>query len=157
MVIEKKYTALLALKNNAGGYELRNKYFKGSSSPKWVTYINNKSDKLTVFEGFFDFLSYQSMHQNQQQMFSGFLILNSLSYFERSLLLMEKYDSIHLYLDNDNAGKKCIKLAQKRSSKFLDESKLYKRYKDLNDWKINFGKILKNRSVKQSLNFSKFK
>ena len=134
---EKIYRAI-GFKNNAGGYELRNEFFKGSSSPKWVTYIDNKSDRLTVFEGFFDFLSYQSMHQNQQQVLSGFLILNSLSFFERSLLLMEKCDSIHLYLDNDNAGRKCSKIAQKRSPKFKNESKLYRGYKDLNDWKMNF-------------------
>ncbi len=153
---EKIYRAI-GFKNNAGGYELRNEYFKGSCSPKWVTYIDNKSDRLTVFEGFFDFLSYQSMLQNQQQMLSSFLILNSLSYFERSLLLMGKYDSIHLYLDNDNAGRKCSKIAQKRSQKFINESKLYRGYKDLNDWKINYGKILKNRDAKQSINISKFK
>ena len=148
---EKVYRAI-GFKNNAGGYELRNEYFKGSATPKWITYVDNKSDRLTVFAGFFDFLSYQSMHQNQQQALSGFLILNSLSYFERSLLLMEKYDSIHLYLDNDNASKKCVRLAQKRSPKFIDESKIYKGYKDLNEWKINIEKIAKKQEPKTFLN-----
>ncbi len=46
----------IGFKNNAGGYELRNEFFKGSSSPKYVTYFdNNAADKIKVFEGFFDF------------------------------------------------------------------------------------------------------
>ena len=61
---EKIYSAI-GFKNNAGGYELRNEYFKGSSSPKCVTYLDNKADKISVFEGFFDFLSHQSIHQKQ--------------------------------------------------------------------------------------------
>ncbi len=45
----------IGFKNNAGGYELRNEYFKGSSSPKYVMYQDNKADNITVFEGFLIF------------------------------------------------------------------------------------------------------
>jgi hypothetical protein len=114
---EKLYSAI-GFKNNAGGYELRNEFFKGSSSPKYITYLDNKADKISVFEGFFDFLSHQSIHQNQEQELTNFLVLNSLSYFERSLLLMEKHTSIHLYLDQDDAGRKCTKFAEKKIPKF---------------------------------------
>ena len=144
---EKIYIAI-GFKNNAGGYELRNEYFKGSSSPKYVTYLDNRANKITVFEGFFDFMSYQTIHQNQQQELTNFLVLNSLSFFERSLLLMEKHQSIHLYLDHDEAGRKYTKLALKRSLNFKDESKLYKGYKDLNDWMMNFGKLEKQKNIK---------
>lgn len=136
---EKDYRAI-GFKNNAGGYELRNEYFKGSSSPKYVSYLNNSANIITVFEGFFDFLSYQTIHHNQQQQLTNYLILNSLSFFERSLLLMEKHQSVHLYFDQDKAGRDCTDLAQKRSMKFQDESKLYRGYKDLNDWIMNLGK-----------------
>ena len=89
---DKIYKAI-GFKNMAGGYELRSEYFKGSCSPKYVTYSNNKDAKsITVFEGFFDFLSYQTIHQNQEQELTNFLVLNSLAFFERSLLLMEKHD-----------------------------------------------------------------
>ncbi|MDQ2719348.1 MAG: CHC2 zinc finger domain-containing protein [Bacteroidota bacterium] len=54
---EKLYCAV-GFKNNAGGYELRNEYFKGSSSPKYVSYFDNNGNDLAVFEGFFEFLSY---------------------------------------------------------------------------------------------------
>ncbi len=147
---EKKMYKAIGFKNNAGGYELRNQYFKGSSSPKYVTYLNHKAKKISVFEGFFDFLSYQSMNKNQEHELTNFLVLNSLSFFERSLLLMEKHAGIHLYLDHDNAGRKCTNIALKRSLQFKDESKLYKGYKDLNEWMMNFGKLEKKRYVRQT-------
>ncbi len=53
---------------------------------------------------------------------------------------MEKHQSVHPYLDQDKAGRQCTDLAQKRSMKFHDDSKLYKGYKDLNDWTMNLGK-----------------
>ena len=101
----------IGFKNSAGGYELRSEFFKGSSSPKYVTYFSNKNaNSITVFEGFFDFLNYQTI---QEQMLTNFLVLNSLAFFERSLLLMEKHDKIHLYLDHDEPGRKCTELSQK--------------------------------------------
>lgn len=60
----KNYYAL-GFKNKAGGYELRNEKFKASSSPKGITLIENRSDKLTVFEDFFNFLSYLAIHQKK--------------------------------------------------------------------------------------------
>jgi len=152
---KKNYTAL-GFKNNAGGYELRNEYFKGSSSPKDITYLDNIGNELTVFEGFFDFMSYQTLNLNQQNTGTtdeqpmNFLILNSLSFFEKSLPLIERHDKVHLYLDDDTAGRKFTTMALGRSSRFQDESKLYEGYKDLNDWMMNFGKLQKKPRVAKS-------
>jgi DNA primase len=127
----------LGFKNNAGGYELRSETFKGSSSPKYVSWFNNRANSISVFEGFFDFLTWQSMNKFSNASRPNFLVLNSLSFFTRSLLLQEKHERIHLYLDNDNAGRKCVQEIQKRSpDKVLDESRQYKDFKDLNDWFI---------------------
>lgn len=136
---DKKFTAI-GFKNNSGGYELRSEYFKGSSSPKYVTYFDNKANNITCFEGFFDFLTYQSIFRNQQLPKTNILVLNSLSFFTRSLLLMEKHERVHLYLDNDAAGRKCVEQALSRSNKICDESSLYKGYKDLNECLVSFGK-----------------
>jgi len=104
-----------------------------------------------VFEGFFDFLSYQFIHQNQEDVLTNFLVLNSLSFFERSVLLMEKHEHIHLYLDNDDAGKKWMEFAQRRSQKYINESKLYHGYKDLNEWHISFGKVQHQKNIRHSM------
>lgn len=58
-----KYYKAIGFENSAGGYELMNEYFKGSSSPKYVTYLDNNANNISVFEGFFDLLSYQSIHR----------------------------------------------------------------------------------------------
>lgn len=127
----------IGFKNNAGGFELRSQHFKGSSSPKYVSWFNNRTNTITVFEGFFDFLTWQTMNKSRAQVQTNFLILNSLSFFTRSLLLQEKHERIHLYLDNDDAGRKCAQEIVKRNpGKVIDESRQYKDFKDLNDWFI---------------------
>jgi hypothetical protein len=142
----KNYYAI-GFKNDAGGYELRNEKFKASSSPKDITLIKNDAEKLTVFEGFFNFLSYQAIHHKQEQPNTNFLILNSASFFQKRLPLMQSHKSVHLYLDCDTTGQKCIQKALEiDKQKFIDERHLYKNYKDLNDWIMQFGQ-----SQKQSL------
>ncbi|MBN8857075.1 MAG: toprim domain-containing protein [Sphingobacteriales bacterium] len=131
---EKTYYAL-GFKNDAGGYELRAPYFKGSSHPKSSTLIKNQADALAVFEGFFDFLSYLTIYQNQPAPLRDFLVLNSTSFFERQLPIMQAYERAHLYLDNDKTGTKCTTLAlEKYPQQFIDERSLYVGYKDLNEW-----------------------
>ena len=140
----KNYYAI-GFKNDAGGYELRNEKFKASSSPKDITLIKNDAEKITVFEGFFNFLSYQAIHQKQEQPHTNFLILNSTSFFEKSLPLMQSHKSVHLYLDCDTTGQKCIhKALEIDEQKFVDERALYKNYKDLNDWIMYIGQSQKN-------------
>ncbi|MGN6339429.1 MAG: hypothetical protein ACTHML_00550 [Ginsengibacter sp.] len=146
---EKIYRAE-GFKNNAGDYELCNEYFKESSAPKYISYIDNKANNISVFEGVFDFLSYQFIPQNQEDVLTNFLVLNSLSFFERSGLLMEKHEHIHLYSDH-NAGKKWLEFAQNRSRKYTDESKLYAGHKDLNAWHISCGNVQHQQNIRHSM------
>ncbi len=141
----RRYYAI-GFKNDAGGYELRNEKFKASSSPKDITLVKNNAEDLTVFEGFFNFLSYLAIHKQQEQPHTDFLILNSTSFFEKSLPLMQSYKCKHLYVDCDTTGQKCIQKAQAIDKKsFIDERGLYKNYKDLNDWMVNLGQSQKQR------------
>jgi len=139
----------IGFKNNSGGYELRSPDFKGSTSPKFVTYLNRESNQIAVFEGFFDFLSYEMLaHKRGLKLAAptpNILVLNSLSFFTRSLLLMEKHQQIHLYLDNDAAGQKCTKELQQRTDRLVDERSLYKGCKDLNEWLVDQGRNLGQR------------
>ena len=94
----------IGFKNNSGGYEIRNPYFKASSSPKDITTFNNGAKEVTVFEGFFDFLSFMAIHKNQPQIPTDFVILNSVSFFEKARPFMEEHECIKLYLDRDKTG-----------------------------------------------------
>lgn len=131
----------LGFKNDAGGYELRNRNFKGSSSPKETTFIDNGSKELTVFEGFFDFLSYLSILQKKQAHVPNYLILNSTSFFEKSLSKMQEHRQVGLFLDNDKTGSKYTELALSLDKeRFTDERSLYQQFGDLNDWLLKVGK-----------------
>lgn len=130
----------IGFKNDSGGFELRNKYFKGSSAPKDVTTWINGSDYLTVFEGFFDFLSYLVlMGQSEEKGDSDFLILNSLSFFERARPVMESYQKTTLLLDNNRAGDRFTLYGLSLNSCYADGRSFYKYYEDLNDFLCQFG------------------
>lgn len=47
----------VGFKNNSGGYEIRNRFFKGCVSPKDITLIGRNSNVCHLYEGFMDFLS----------------------------------------------------------------------------------------------------
>lgn len=137
----------IGFKNNSGGYALRNAYAKQACMPNDITLlVENGAKDLAVFEGFFDFLSYKSIYQNQQEPNRNFLVLNSTSFFEQSLTIMQEYNQVHLFLDNDKTGDKCILKAQELDKiKYMDERALYKDYKDLNDYLMHFGQVQKTR------------
>ncbi|MDT0644533.1 toprim domain-containing protein [Zunongwangia sp. F363] len=100
----KKYFAI-GLQNNSGGWELRNKYFKSSSSPKSYTQLYNCKDRLLITEGMFDLLSLAILEPELVR-YSACIILNSLAFIEPVKRLLPEYDQVYLYLDNDPAGKK---------------------------------------------------
>ena len=129
----KKITAL-GFPNRSGGFELRNATFKGSSSPKDISFIDNRTEQIAVFEGFFNFLSFHAINQNLHAPLTNCLVLNSLAFFEKSRSLMEKYKQVHLVLDNDAAGKRCTAKALQWSDRYIDRSDFYGHHKDLNDW-----------------------
>lgn len=137
---------VIGFENNSGGYELRSEIFKGSSAPKDIRLIPGTPQKterknLLVFEGFFNFLSFKTLEQKQSfpdgsltNKQNDFLILNSLSFFEKTRQLMEGYGSVHLFLDRDKQGMKFKDMALIWSGKYKDESHFYKQYKDLNEY-----------------------
>jgi hypothetical protein len=127
----------IGFKNDLGGFEIRNPYFKSSSSPKGITSYDNNNKEVVVFEGFMDFLSYKAMNYGLQEKKENFLILNSLSFLDKARPFMEKHKLVQLYLDQDVPGQNATKRALDWGNKYHDQSALYKEHKDLNDWMIN--------------------
>ncbi|MBT1705867.1 toprim domain-containing protein [Chryseosolibacter indicus] len=127
--------------NRSGGYELRNSWFKGSSSPKDLTAIQHAGGKsICVTEGFFDFLS---LHQLQDKEIvnlvrrSDFLVLNSIAFVQKSLPIISSYNSRELFLDNDQAAKKAKTSISESGLTINDRSSLYASFKDLNEFLTN--------------------
>lgn len=127
----------LGFKNDLGGYELRSPFFKGSSSPKSITFIDNNVSGLSVFEGCFDFLSYLCFTGHKEHQSESFLVLNSVVFFDRQLPFMQRFREVYLYMDNDHAGDNATASAlYLDSDKFIDKRNLFSGYKDFNEWWI---------------------
>ena len=119
----------IGLQNDSGGWELRNMYYKSSSSPKDITYFLNGGMQLVVTEGMFDFLTVTNFcHDNM-----SFLILNSLSFLKKAMKYIELFKDVQLYLDNDNAGREATEWLVQNHKNCIDKSNLYKDYKDVNE------------------------
>nr|WP_199077092.1 toprim domain-containing protein [Pedobacter sp. ASV19] len=123
----------IGFQNDSGGYEIRNARFKGSSSPKDYTLVKKEGNRLCVLEGFMDFLSWLTLFPQDQNQYD-FLVLNSLAFFEKARPVIEAYQQIHLYLDNDTAGKQISSYALSLSPQYSNCDQLYQGYEDLSDF-----------------------
>ena len=122
----------IGLKNDSGGWELRNRYYKSSSSPKDTSHIRNGGNKLLVTEGMFDMLSLLELNP-KLELESDFLVLNSAAFVKKVFDRIEEYDSLELYLDRDATGRKITQQLMAASKKCIDRSRLYEGFKDMNE------------------------
>ena len=126
----KRYYAI-GFRNDAGGMELRSRFFKGCIPPKDVSLKRNGSDVCSVFEGFMDYLSAMQLGI----IASDWLVLNSVSNVEKTVKVLDCYRKIECYLDNDDAGRRTLeRLRADFGEKVIDRSSLYADHKDLNDY-----------------------
>jgi hypothetical protein len=143
---------VIGFENVSGGYELRGEKFKGSSSPKNITFIDSQNRSVAVFEGFFDYLSFIEINQKSDKLHTNFLILNSLSFFNKSWELMDKHEKVNLYLDRDSVGMKYTQEALRRQpEKYVDQSFLYEQKKDLNEWLEQIKSVKRGTGFRASL------
>lgn len=131
--IENKTYFAIAFANNSGGFEIRNKYFKGSLGTKDITILKNSTNCITIFEGFIDFLSYKTLYKFQKKK-EDYLILNSISFIEKAIPELKNYNEKISCLDNDNAGKMATYSLKKNCENILDCSFVYYEHNDLNDY-----------------------
>ena len=87
---------------------------------------------LLIFEGMFDLLSLATTDKDLVSS-SDCLVLNSLSFLNKSFPLLDKYQKIYSYLDNDPAGKEATKRLKESSIALLDCSFSFGDCKDLNE------------------------
>ena len=129
----KRYYAI-GFRNDAGGLELRNRFFKGSIPPKDISLKCNSSDVCSVLEGFMDYLSAMQLAIID----SDWLVLNSVSNVEKAVKALQGYERIECFLDNDDAGRRTFQRLHARfGEKVIDRSSLYADHKDLNDYLLS--------------------
>lgn len=135
-----KWYFAVAFANRSGGYEIRNKYLKGSIAPKEITHVKNGSDRCIVVEGFMDYLSYLALratHSSCGQPAGSepdYIVLNSVSNVGKAIPLLKEYKSAFCLLDNDNAGRQAFCQMAEAGCPVCDKSACYREYNDLNDY-----------------------
>ena len=140
----KRYFAI-AFPNVSGGYEVRNRYFKGCIAPKEISHIRQSGkarNTCYVFEGFMDYLSFLTLRQESSPNYpeldgQDYIVLNSVSNVNKALYPLGRYERIHCFFDNDHAGMEALRQIRKEYGRDLyirDASQTYNGCKDLNEY-----------------------
>ena len=134
----------IAFRNNNGGYEIRNPYYKGCIGHKDITIIKQNKERsqehVIVFEGFMDFLSYQMLliAKNDNLCIPhscDYIVLNSINCLDKAMKELHSYQVVHSFLDNDDGGRRtCEAMKNVLGEIVIDESYRYRGYNDLNDF-----------------------
>ena len=129
--------------NVAGGFEVRNRFFKGCIAPKDISYIRQQGEqqeKCLVFEGMMDYLSFLTLRMKNCPTMPNldgqdYVVLNSVANVSKAMDVLHGYERIHCLLDNDEAGRNAyLELAREFSGRIRDFSDNYNGHKDLNDY-----------------------
>lgn len=123
---DKRVYSGLGFKNKKGGWEIRNSWFKGGTSPK---YYSQMGEGLSyVFEGFIDFLSWLQ-YKGLRRVNGEVIVLNSTVNWK--YIDWRKKEGF-LMLDNDSAGDDTTREIMKLSPSFFDCRGEYEGYNDIN-------------------------
>ena len=128
----------IGFSNDAGGWEIRNMYFKGCIAPKAITTISKATDVLQIFEGFMDFLSWQTLNPSST---CDTIVLNSLALLPRIQEKIKSYKQVESFLDNDDAGRKSFEVLKQFYPQIIDGSVRYRTHKDINEWLVAQSKV----------------
>lgn len=137
----KRYKGI-GFKNNEGGYEIKNAHgLTFTARPKAATYFPVSGSKvISVFEGFFDFLS-ALMYYRIPRSNHSVLVLNSVTNVTKSVPILSKYQTLNAYLDNDEAGKKAYINLRNHRLNVVDCSHVYEGFKDFNEFWMHKGNL----------------
>lgn len=130
-VADKSYFAV-GFRNDAGGWDLRNRYFKGCTS-KAPTTRRGDYPTCLVFEGFMDYLSYLTLKRNPNPP-HNIVVLNSVTNLAKALPFIASHERVYTYLDNDEAGQKVTAELKAACRNLSDLSVHYRPHNDLNDY-----------------------
>ena len=139
---DKPYFAI-GFPNVAGGYEVRNRFFKGCIAPKNISHIRQQGEpreKCLVFEGMMDYLSFLTLRMKNCPTMpdldrQDYVILNSTANVPKAIDVLYPYERIHCMLDNDKAGYEATRAIElEYSYRVRDFSDNYRGYSDLNDY-----------------------
>jgi hypothetical protein len=116
--------------NEQGAWEVRSLTFKGCLGRKAISFIPDSGKSLSVFEGFFNYLSWLTANPFSAD---SVLVLNSISLLQAAICKAEGFRDISLYLDNDISGRQATLAFQSALPWAKDCAGIYRGYNDFND------------------------
>lgn len=132
------------MKNDRGGYEIHNQFFKGATLKSPTTLKGQDTTRVTIFEGMTDFLS-ALLYYKQMAFQTDVIILHSRAFGKqviKNIQESQQYKTIFLYLDNDSSGEETTTAFINTLHPTIDVKPMnafYKEYKDVNDfWKAQY-------------------
>lgn len=130
--VANKFYFAIGFCNDAGGWELRNRYFKGCTS-KAPTIRRGDYPTCLIFEGFMDYLSFLTLKRNPTPP-HNIVVLNSVTNLIKVVPFIASHERVYTYLDNDEAGRKATAELKAACCNLSDQSIHYRQYNDLNDY-----------------------
>ena len=133
----------IGIKNQSGGYDVRNAYIKAKVGHSDITFIQGSKNELVVFEGMTDMLSYlQLCKENNRKNTRSLVVLNSITNTGKFIEQFQNYQgTINLILDGDKAGNEATEKIKNALPNSIDQRAKYDIYEnennDLNDYLKN--------------------
>lgn len=115
--------------NETGAWEIRNLNFKGSLGHKGISFIPNSEKRLSVFEGFFDYLSWLTENKFAPD---SVLVLNSTSLLPAGIAKARNFSQVDIYFDHDQTGRNATSNFAAEIPWAVDRSAVYAGYNDYN-------------------------
>lgn len=142
---QRKNFSAAGWQNESGGWEVRNKYFKGHLGHKSISFIKGHDKDLAVFEDYINYLSWKTENPEAD---SSVLILNGPTLLPAGIAKAKAFSSIDIFLDRHQAGRNATAAFIKALPYASDRSTTYAGFNDYND-KLVAG--LKNEVAEQAV------
>jgi len=122
----------VACTNDLGGVVLKNRWFKGTTSPAGITTIHSEdSPECSLFEGLEDFLSHVTLNGEPTEQT---IILNSVSFVPMIVDHLKTFDMVNVYIDADGAGDEQVIYLKENEVPIRDCRNVFDGYTDYNEY-----------------------
>ncbi|HET6256669.1 MAG TPA: hypothetical protein VFE32_21520 [Puia sp.] len=136
---EKSLYHALAFRNDAGGFELFDRYRQYRVPASGPTLIVHHSKKIAVFRHVLDMMTFAAIFPGPEEEYPNFLVLNAPVPFQAIRQIIEPYHTAHLFLPNDPAAIVFSNQASSILPRCTDHRPLYAGYPSLNAWICRIG------------------
>ncbi len=127
--------AALGFKTDSNSYELRSARWKVSNSPKNITTFKGTEGRISLFEGFFDYLG-ALVHFGTERLSDTTIVLNSLGFIHSILPFLKDTEYVKLFIDNGRAANEKTQMLKEEGVPYVDCREIFSPHQDFNDFLV---------------------